>query len=35
LTDPFGHIWMVATHKRDVPFEEVAKKRAGVSRAAK
>ena len=34
LTDPFGHIWMIATHKRDVPFEEVAKKRAGVSRAA-
>jgi len=34
LTDPFGHIWMIATHKRDVPFEEVSKKRAGVSRAA-
>jgi PhnB protein len=33
LTDPFGHIWMIATHKRDVPFEEVAaKKRAAVSR---
>jgi PhnB protein len=23
LTDPFGHIWMIATHKRDVPIEEV------------
>ena len=34
LTDPFGHIWMIATHKRDVPIEEVSKKRAGVSRAA-
>jgi PhnB protein len=33
LTDPFGHIWMIATHKRDVPFEEVVKGRAGVSRA--
>jgi len=29
LTDPFGHIWMVATHKRDVPIEEVAKRRQG------
>jgi len=29
LTDPFGHIWLVATHKRDVPFEEVAKRRQG------
>ena len=26
LTDPFGHIWMIATHKRDVPVEEVAKR---------
>jgi PhnB protein len=34
LTDPFGHIWMIATHKRDVPIEEVTKRRAGVSRAA-
>jgi len=33
LTDPFGHIWMIATHKRDVPIEEVAKRRAGSSRA--
>jgi PhnB protein len=34
LTDPFGHIWMIATRKRDVPIEEVSKRRAGVSRAA-
>jgi PhnB protein len=34
LTDPFGHIWMVATHKRDVPFEEVAKKRGGATHKA-
>ena len=34
LTDPFGHIWMIATHKRDVPIEEVTKRRARVSRAA-
>jgi PhnB protein len=33
LTDPFGHIWMIATHKMDVPFEEVAKKRAVENRA--
>ncbi len=33
LTDPFGHIWMIATHKRDVPIEEVAKKKLA-SRAA-
>jgi PhnB protein len=34
LTDPFGHIWLIATHKRDVPFEEVVKSRARVSREA-
>jgi len=34
LTDPFGHIWMIATHKRDVPIEEVAKRRTAISRAA-
>ncbi|MDN4526374.1 VOC family protein [Fictibacillus fluitans] len=22
VTDPFGHIWWIATHKKDVPFEE-------------
>ena len=34
LTDPFGHIWMIATHERDVPIEQVSKRRAGVSRSA-
>ena len=33
LTDPFGHIWLIATHKKDVPIEQVAKGRAGTSRA--
>lgn len=23
LTDPFGHVWSVATHKEDVPAEEM------------
>lgn len=32
LTDPFGHIWMIATHKRDVPIKEVEKSRAAASR---
>jgi len=32
LTDPFGHIWVVATHKRDVPIKEVEKSRAVNSR---
>jgi len=35
LTDPFGHIWLIATHKRDVPLEDVKKIRAGVSGATK
>ena len=35
LTDPFGHIWLIATHKKDVPLEEVKKLRAGVSRPAR
>ncbi len=34
LTDPFGHIWMIATHERDVSVEEGKKHRAAVSRAA-
>jgi PhnB protein len=33
LTDPFGHIWIVATHKRDVPIEEVEKQRAAARHA--
>jgi PhnB protein len=30
LADPFGHIWMIATHKRDVSIADVEKSRAGV-----
>jgi PhnB protein len=33
LKDPFGHIWMVATHKRDVPLEQVKKLRAAAASA--
>ena len=28
LTDPFGHSWALATHKEDVPPEEMAKRAA-------
>jgi len=24
MADPFGHVWMVATHKRDVSSDEIA-----------
>jgi PhnB protein len=34
LTDPFGHVWMIATHRKDVPFEKVVKHHGGVSREA-
>jgi PhnB protein len=26
LTDPFGHIWTIATHKEDVPMQEMKKR---------
>ncbi|MCH7760642.1 VOC family protein [candidate division TA06 bacterium] len=26
LTDPFGHVWTIATHKEDIPPEEMAKR---------
>ena len=26
LTDPFGHVWTIATHVEDVPPEEMAKR---------
>jgi PhnB protein len=29
LTDPFGHVWMVSTHKEDVSREEIQKRVAG------
>ncbi len=28
VTDPFGHVWFVATHVEDVPFEELKKRAA-------
>jgi PhnB protein len=28
VTDPFGHVWYVATHVEDVPFEELQKRAA-------
>jgi PhnB protein len=34
LTDPFGHLWHVATHKEDVPVDEM-KKRAMALHGAK
>lgn len=30
LTDPFGHTWMIATHKEDVSLEEVEKRLAAL-----
>jgi PhnB protein len=28
LTDPFGHVWTVATHKEDVTMEEMNRRMA-------
>jgi PhnB protein len=28
VTDPFGHVWFVATHKEDVPAEELERRAA-------
>ena len=30
LTDPFGHVWTVATHKEDVTPEEIEKRLAAL-----
>jgi PhnB protein len=30
LTDPFGHLWTVATHKEDVTPEEMRKRMAAM-----
>lgn len=30
LTDPFGHVWTVATHKEDVALEEIDKRLAAM-----
>lgn len=34
LEDPFGHLWHVATHKRDVPMAEMKKKAAEMASGA-
>jgi PhnB protein len=34
LTDPFGHIWNIATHVEDVSSDEVRKRMAAFSKAA-
>ena len=34
LTDPFGHVWTVATHKEDVSPEEIEKRLASYSAGA-
>lgn len=31
LTDPFGHIWIIGTHKEDVSLEEIQKRMAALS----
>jgi PhnB protein len=30
VTDPFGHVWFVATHVEDVPAEELERRRAAL-----
>lgn len=35
LTDPFGHIWTVATHKEDVSPEEIDKRLAAMAAGGK
>jgi PhnB protein len=31
LTDPFGHVWFIATHKEDLSVEEIQKRAAAFS----
>lgn len=31
ITDPYGHVWSVATHKEDVPPEEMERRMAAMS----
>jgi PhnB protein len=33
LTDPFGHVWTIATHKEDVTSEEIDKRLAAMAAA--
>jgi PhnB protein len=32
VTDPFGHVWYIATHKEDVSPEEMKKRAAAAGR---
>lgn len=34
LTDPFGHVWTVGTHKEDVSMEEVQRRMAALPKSA-
>lgn len=34
LEDPFGHVWHVATHKKDISLQEVKKRAAAMAAAA-
>ena len=34
LTDPFGHVWTVATHKEDVSSEEMQRRMAALAKTA-
>jgi PhnB protein len=34
LTDPFGHVWTIATHKEDLTLEEIQKRMAALVHAA-
>lgn len=34
LTDPFGHVWTIATHKEDVTMEEVQRRMASLPKSA-
>jgi PhnB protein len=35
LTDPFGHVWCLATHKEDIPEEEMQRRGAAAMAARK
>lgn len=35
LTDPFGHTWTIATHKEDVPHDQLAKRAAAMQSECK
>jgi PhnB protein len=34
LTDPFGHVWSIATHKEDVSMEEMQRRMAALPKSA-